>query len=183
MPFDDTSRRLPVRRYSIATGHPPVLMQIADQVRCATGYTLGRATVEGARQVLLARAAAPTIGAPVKPASAPVPTAAAPVLPAAQAAVHPGPGRAPSAQMERLLDVLHGFAARGETLPGSTVLAERAQIVPAYVATAIHRLAARGLLREWQGDGARGAASQRIVVLLPSGAVLRTAGAPAGIVP
>ena len=169
MRFDDTSRRLPVRRYSIATGHPPVLMQIADQVRCATGYTLGRATVEGARQVLLPSAMAARCGLPVKPAAVAAPKQA----PAEEL---------PGSQVERLLGVLRRLGDLNQTLPGSGALAEMAQINPNYVATAFHTLASRGYLREWFSPAA-GPRTERIVVLLPSGAVLRTAGAPAGIVP
>lgn len=41
--------RLRPRRRVVLTGHPPPERQIADQVRTSGGYTLGRATVEGAR--------------------------------------------------------------------------------------------------------------------------------------
>ena len=43
-----TPRRRPVN-WSVATGHPPPEVQIASQVRSATGMTFGRASHDGAK--------------------------------------------------------------------------------------------------------------------------------------
>lgn len=53
---DDTKARIVIateRGYSIRTGHPSPASQVANQVRCATGYTLGISTLDGPRVPLV----------------------------------------------------------------------------------------------------------------------------------
>ena len=163
MPFDDTSRRLPVRRYSVMTGHPPVELQIADQVRTATGYTLGRATVDGARLIALS----PRVQSSAAAASGPV-----------------IPGLVHSTSAGRLLRVLRWLARGGGRLPYSVELMRFAGLPNVNeVSHAMAKLVGLGAIREWNGVREGGPKGERIVTLVHSSVVLRTAGAPAEIVP
>ncbi|MBW4089918.1 MAG: hypothetical protein HIU82_02245 [Proteobacteria bacterium] len=178
MPFD-APRRRSCTPYTVPTGHPPPAQQVANQVRTATGYTLGRATPEGPRIAFLAPRGAPLSLAAVIRAGGGV---------AAQALDGAAPGEASAAASgaapERLLARLRKIAALGDWLLPPMGALGRSVGLPDIrgLQSAFLALQRRGDIRLWSGT-MKQYRGQRVVVLCASGAVLRTVDAPRGIMP
>lgn len=148
-------------RYSVRTGHPPPLRQVATQVRCGTGYTSGIATPDGAQL--------PPVGSGRRPPARSVPELARVPLTV-------------SGLRADVLNLLENLQSQGTRLPtcGEMATALGLHHGAGPVAIALDALAEHGLIHYWHGEPHQ-YRGQRIVRLLDSTVELRTDGAPAWI--
>ncbi len=171
VPNSAPARRILVA-YTRPTGHPPPAEQVRNQVRTATGYTLGRATPEGPRIAVIGVRAVPLAAVARLRAPSSLPTPGAPET---------------GLLADRLLAFLEALAAAGSGLPLFRVIAAEIGASPGNdagvnaVYDAMRRLESTGEIRVWRGskDNHFG---QRIIGLRDGG-IVRSARAPEGIVP
>lgn len=147
------------------TGHPSPAVQVARRVgTTAGGYTLGVETPDGARLFC----------GPVRRVAVPEPAPAP----------EPSP-RSPAKRSDALLHVLLNI---GPVLPTLTELGravglyDDAHSIAGHVLGLLGSLERRGLIRWWRGSQ-HGCHGQHAVAIVATGAVLRSAGCPAAVVP